>query len=166
MLCPTCGREMASRLGTHHYIESGLPNVWLKGVETHSCVCGEEMVGIPRLAQLNSRIGRDLLTKPFLLNGPEIRFLRKNMGVLAKELAELMAVAPETISRWENDKQAIEASNDRLLRLIYAGRKGLKYAETEASFSGIETRQLPGPDIVIAAGKLGRDGEDGPGCAA
>jgi transcriptional regulator with XRE-family HTH domain len=46
--------------------------------------------------------------------------LRKYLGYLATDLAAIMGVAPETVSRWESTKnpQAIGAPAERLLRLM------------------------------------------------
>lgn len=40
--------------------------------------------------------------------GDEFAFMRKAIGMPAADLAELLDVARETISRWENDKQPLE----------------------------------------------------------
>jgi transcriptional regulator with XRE-family HTH domain len=40
--------------------------------------------------------------------GEAFRFMRKVLGIPAIELAELLDVAPETVSRWENGKLPIE----------------------------------------------------------
>ena len=40
------------------------------------------------------------------------------MGYTAKELAENIEVRAESVSRWENDKDLMSPSNEKLLRLI------------------------------------------------
>jgi putative zinc finger/helix-turn-helix YgiT family protein len=40
--------------------------------------------------------------------GEVMRFMRKAVGLKAQELAELLAVTPETVSRWETGKQPVE----------------------------------------------------------
>jgi putative zinc finger/helix-turn-helix YgiT family protein len=116
---------MVCHRGEHHYNASGLDYVYLVGVEICQCQCGESMVGIPAVAKLHARIGWELINKPSLLSGQEIRFLRKNMGFTGKKLAEIMGVDKVTVSRWENNKEGIGKANDRLLRLAYASAKGL-----------------------------------------
>jgi DNA-binding transcriptional regulator YiaG len=46
-----------------------------------------------------------------------LRFMRKALGLRAADLAELLEVAPETLSRWENGKQEID---HRALALVGA----------------------------------------------
>lgn len=50
------------------------------------------------------------------LNGTEIRFLRKSMGLKSLQLAEKLAVSPEHLSRFENNKQPITEVYEKLLR--------------------------------------------------
>jgi len=51
-------------------------------------------------------------------NHKDIKFLRKALRMNAKVLAESLGVTPETLSRWENDKDPIGPANEKLLRLI------------------------------------------------
>ena len=37
----------------------------------------------------------------------------------AKEMAQTLGVTPPTISRWENDKEPIGETHDRLMRSLY-----------------------------------------------
>ena len=58
---------------------------------------------------------------PLKLNGRDIRFLRKALGYSGKELAGRMEVTAETVSRWENDRELIGSTSEKLLRLIVGG---------------------------------------------
>jgi DNA-binding transcriptional regulator YiaG len=40
--------------------------------------------------------------------GPAFRFLRKALGLRAVDLAELLDVSSETLSRWETEKRAVD----------------------------------------------------------
>ncbi len=40
--------------------------------------------------------------------GAAMRFMRKTVGLRAAEFAGLVDVTPETVSRWENDKQSLD----------------------------------------------------------
>jgi DNA-binding transcriptional regulator YiaG len=44
------------------------------------------------------------------IEGPELRDARKVLGFKQTELAERLAVAPETVSRWETGAQAFDRS--------------------------------------------------------
>ena len=124
MKCPACGKEMTQiSAEDYHYQESGLDNVILRGIDVFRCPCGEEVAKIPSIDELHTLIGLKLVKKNSLLNGKEIRFLRKNIGVSAQKLARQMGVDNATISRWENNKQRITKSHDLHLRLIYCNMK-------------------------------------------
>jgi len=105
---------------THDYGQCGLP-VQLQGIVVHRCpACGEDEVVIPRIDELHRLIARSVIRKPAGLSGAEVRFLRKWLGHSGRDLAAIMGVAPETVSRWESDAQAIGGTADRLLRLLVA----------------------------------------------
>jgi len=124
MKCPNCQKEMENiKAESYQYLESGLDNVVLSGIDIFRCACGEEIASIPSIDQLHTLIGLRLVKKDSLLNGKEIRFLRKNIVVSAQKLAKQMGVDNATISRWENDKQRITKSHDLHLRLIYCNMK-------------------------------------------
>lgn len=130
MRCPTCHKEISPKVvEEYHYLESGLDNFVLKGIEVFECPCGESIASIPAIDELHSLIGRIIIEKESLLNGKEIRFLRKNIGLSAKKLASQMGIANETVSRWENGAQAISKPHDLLLRLIYCTIKGIPTEE-------------------------------------
>lgn len=43
-----------------------------------------------------------------LQSGAAFRFMRKALGLRAVDLGELLDVSPETVSRWETDKRAVD----------------------------------------------------------
>ncbi len=97
-----------------------MDNVLIDLIEVYHCpACGEELVRLPSVFKLNTLIGLKLIDKSSLLNGKEVKYLRKNLQMRSKELAEIMGVDQATISRWESGKQNLSPSNDRFLRLIY-----------------------------------------------
>jgi putative zinc finger/helix-turn-helix YgiT family protein len=118
--CPNCRRERKTHIGEYHYTESGLPNVWLLGVEVFECECGESFAFIPCIQELHKLIACELITQESSLSGPEIRFLRKSMGLKAKDFADLLGVRNVSISRWEHGEFTPPQPTDRLIRLFYA----------------------------------------------
>jgi putative zinc finger/helix-turn-helix YgiT family protein len=128
MKCPDCGNEMKSKIRDYEYVEAGLKNVVLKGIAVHECKeCGEVLPGIKNVKQIHEWIAEYLVKKESPLTGPEFRFLRKQMGMGAAEMAGFLGVTPVTISRWENDKETIGPQSDRLLRAFFIiGPAGFK----------------------------------------
>jgi putative transcriptional regulator len=145
MKCLKCNSKMDCKESAHHYVESGLDYIFLKGIEVYTCKCGEKVISIPSIPELHTTIGRFLLKKKALLNGQEIRFLRKNMGLTAKKLAGYIGIDNASISRWENDKSPITKPHDLFLRVVYASIKGIPNDEIkniiEDDFKKIQPKQ-------------------------
>ncbi len=164
MRCHACGAEMTCRLGEHHYTESGLDSVFLADVELWECLCGEKAVGIPALPELHRVIGEALARKPALLTGPEIRFLRKNLGLASKDFADLLGVDKATVSRWENGKQVPDRPTDRFIRLVYAAHKGISLEWLMAQFPEISGEQEPSLPLRVPRSFWSRGEGTGAAC--
>lgn len=106
----------------YHYTECGLNNVYLaNGYEIYEFE-GEECVAIHDQEGLHKAIGCDLLNKTSLLKGDEIRFLRKEIGVSQKELAQVLGNTDQTLANWEKDKRPHTQAEDLVIRMYYASK--------------------------------------------
>jgi len=52
-----------------------------------------------------------------------VRYLRKALGMTGQELADLLGVRKETVSRWENGKREIDRATFALLRQLIGERR-------------------------------------------
>ena len=127
--CPSCQQIRQTHKGEYHYTESGLPNVWLRGVEIFECDCSEKFAFIPCIEELHKLIGKKLIGKEDQLSSSEIRFLRKHLMLKSKDFAKELGVQNVTVSRWENGDSQPSESVDRLIRLVYAIKIGLSKAD-------------------------------------
>ena len=102
----------------------GIPAVLKSAVEQSSCeTCGKVLsTRIPALGELIAAMALTRIKHPIKLSGKEIRFLRKALDLPAKELARWLEVTPETVSRWENDRELIGPTSEKLLRLAVGDR--------------------------------------------
>jgi putative zinc finger/helix-turn-helix YgiT family protein len=117
--CIECGGAMKTTRKDHLYVESGLPNVLLQDIEFRTCpACGQHEMVIPRMAQLHRALAETIAEKRERLTGAEIKFLRKHLGWSGEDFAKTMGVRPESVSRWENEKEPMGATAERLLRLM------------------------------------------------
>lgn len=124
MKCLECGGVMRTRRENYRYEASGLKNVVLANMEVSRCLtCGYEEVAIPNIEGLHRAIAQVLVRKPVRLAPEEIRYLRKYLGWSGVDFAKHMGVTPETVSRWENSREAIGPQADRLLRLMVVTRE-------------------------------------------
>jgi putative zinc finger/helix-turn-helix YgiT family protein len=122
MTCRQCGKPLKAESRPYHYTESGLDNVYLVGVPRFVCENGHETVRIPRMVELHAVLAEAILKKPAPLTGKEMRFLRKQIGLLARDVAEELGVSAIQVSRWENGKSRIPVARDRLFRLLFLRR--------------------------------------------
>jgi transcriptional regulator with XRE-family HTH domain len=118
-------RKIETRTSTmrkpYHFVGSGLPNVYLVGVEYEvDRETEEQRAAIPRLPDLLTWIAVTLLSKEAPLTGEELRFLRKRVGKSSKDFAELLGLTSEQFSRIENGLR-LTPSNDKLVRLLVMG---------------------------------------------
>jgi len=124
MKCRHCDDDVVEEdvVATYHYSECGLSRVYLKDVPVRRCSsCEAVTMRIKGLASLHRTIALAVLSKSDRLEGEEVRFLRKHVGLSGKDFARRMGVSPEMVSRWENAKDGkfmIGAGADRLLRLL------------------------------------------------
>jgi putative zinc finger/helix-turn-helix YgiT family protein len=104
----------------YHYTESGLDNVFLSNIEVEVCQeCGAKSPSIPRIMDLHVAIARAIALQETQLHGRDARFLRKQLGLRAKEWAALIKVDAATLSRWENGNQQIGSQSDLLVRFLF-----------------------------------------------
>jgi len=118
--CPNCKQEMKrSEKAEYHYTACGLNYVYLLKIMVHECPkCFSQVPVIPKMQKLQEMIAKFVIGKEGKLIGEEVRFLRKHLRLMGKELAELLGVDPSTVTRWEKNESKIGAANERLLRLI------------------------------------------------
>ena len=69
--------------------------------------CNEAYIAHETLARFEMTVAKALVERA-ARDGSSFAFMRKALGLRSVELAELLAVAPETISRWEHDKIPVE----------------------------------------------------------
>jgi len=124
--CSRCGKITHKKIGSHWYRESGLKNAYLDNIPVYECsACGISYPSIFRLGRLNDLIALTLVEKPGLLDGNEIRFLRKNLRMPSKLFAGKLGVGKTTLPKWENNVQNHSEGHDRLIRAIYLIEKGI-----------------------------------------
>lgn len=119
MKCVQCGGTMVASRENVNYRASGLPNVTLLNLEVRRCPeCGDRQTVIPDIEGLHRLLAKAIVGKPSRLTPDEIRFLRKSLGWSSADFARRMGVTPESVSRWENGRERMGATAERLLRLM------------------------------------------------
>jgi len=161
MLCFNCQVEMKEIRTDYRYKESGLDHVILKGITAYECPACKAISPIIRdIKKIHQFIAEKVVNKKSLLTGKELAFLRKEMGIKAKELAQIFGVHKVTLSRWENEKEPLSPPCDRLVRVLYRN----KIIEERCSMfrPEIEKLKLTYPkieNILVASCSLFTQGE-------
>ncbi len=102
------------------YDDCGLKNIWLKNGYQYKEIEGHgKCLEITDIAGLHRSIAHQLVYYRQRLSGPEIRFLRVEMGLSQKRLADCMGVDEQTISLWERSRRRPAVAAESVLRLLY-----------------------------------------------
>jgi putative zinc finger/helix-turn-helix YgiT family protein len=101
--------------------------------------CGTDYVSLDDLARFELAVGAWLGDHG--VRTPEtFRFMRKALGLKAADLAALLDLTPETISRWENGKGTIDLGAFALLGKLIADQ----IAGTDDTITLLRTIRTPG----------------------
>lgn len=146
MICPLCGRKTAHAVEQYQYRESGLDNVFVRGVGIYRCKCGQEYVQLPGAQEIHDQVASSLLHKPSLLTGREAKFLRKWLRLTSENMAKALGHTRVTISRWENDKPSV--ANDRSLRLYASVVRNIPI-DVEDLFSSMKDKPQKDFNITV-----------------
>lgn len=138
--CRECGGEVRGTIIREHREDLlGVPVILMNSAVREVCVAcrKEHAIVIPDMAGLIAAVAVTRAMKPWKLLGIDIRFMRKAIGLSGKVLAELLEVAPATVSRWENGKEVIGPTSEKLLRFVTA-----KLLEDKALAVDCDLRQI------------------------
>ena len=118
--CTECGEAQRLTRATTDYPESGLDNVKLVDVPVWECGNGHQEVEIRKAEQLHGLLVNALISKPTALLGPEIRFLRKELGMSGRMFARHLGMTAEHLSRLETGRRTVSPPTSVLVRLAVA----------------------------------------------
>jgi putative zinc finger/helix-turn-helix YgiT family protein len=105
-----------------HYTACGLDNIYLtSGYQTRE-VGGEIYVSVHEVDQLHVAIATFLARQKKVLDGQEIRFIRKYLDLTQRELGEFLGVSDQSVARYEKGQSPLDGATDGLLRLLVAAQ--------------------------------------------
>ena len=106
-----------------HFVWSGLPNVYLSGIEYGLCECGMRQGFYPKPFQLADALTKLITQKKSRLTPLEIKYLRKSLKQDHKKFARQIGVCVTQVSRWENGRSSPSNSTEKLIRLFAGANK-------------------------------------------
>ena len=159
--CLDCGEQLHVEHKTVPCPETGLDNVKLANVPVWTCPNGHEEVEIPAIEQLLELLSDIVIRKPAPLVGREVRFLRKRLGVNARQFAERLGMSPVHISRLENGRRPLPRRSDLLIRLYSAHALAQRRhiacpPELTAILEQLEALEVPGAEHRLRYREAGR----------
>jgi putative zinc finger/helix-turn-helix YgiT family protein len=83
--------------------------------------CGEETYAGPELEAFDLAVAGELANHG-VASAEGFSFMRRALGMMARDLAELLDVAPETVSRWEHGKLPLDRGPVALLSAMVLDR--------------------------------------------
>jgi putative zinc finger/helix-turn-helix YgiT family protein len=95
--------------------------------------CGEIVLRFDEAGQLHRQALEIYRRKYGLLSSVDIRAVRERLGLTQTELARLLRLGKNTLSRWEAGRNVQSASMDLLLRLIRDVPGSVEYLRRRAA---------------------------------
>ena len=125
--CPTCGRMMREARGRLSLPING-EDVGVPSIPHLKCPnCGEIVLRWDDAGQLEEGAFELYRRKYGLLSADEIRGLRERLDLKQAELAQLLRLGANTVSRWEAGRNVQTGAMDVLLRLVRDVPGSLEY---------------------------------------
>jgi putative zinc finger/helix-turn-helix YgiT family protein len=131
--CPVCGTPMKEKRGKLAFPVNG-EDVRVPDATHLACPKGHDPVLRADDARRLREHALDVYrTKYGLLTAEDIRSLRERFGLTQAELARLLRLGQNTLSRWEAGRNVQTAAMDVLLRVLRDVPGGLEYLRKHAA---------------------------------
>jgi putative zinc finger/helix-turn-helix YgiT family protein len=131
--CPVCGTLMKEKRGKLSFPVNG-DEIRVPDITHLLCPRGHDpILRVDDARHLRERAIDLYRDKYGLLTADEIRSLRERFGVTQAELARLLRLGQNTLSRWEAGRNVQTAAMDVLLRVLRDVPGGLEYLRKHAA---------------------------------
>ena len=131
--CPNCGANMIERNGRLRLPVNG-EDITVPSARHLRCPkCSEVVLRFEDARRLSADAIAIYRKKHCLLSAEEIRALRERFGLKQADLAGLLRLGANTISRWESGRNVQTGSLDILLRLIRDVPGSIAYLRNHAA---------------------------------
>ena len=131
--CPECGTPMREKHGSLKFPVNGEEIAVAESPHLICPKCHEVVLRFDDARRLRHRALEIYRQKYGLLSADDIRSIRERFGLTQAELARLLRLGANTISRWEAARNVQTASMDMLLRMIRDLPGSLEYLRKHAA---------------------------------
>ena len=131
--CPECGTPMRERQGRLKLPVNGEEIAVTESPHLRCPKCDEAVLRFDDARKLRRRALEIYRRKYGLLSADDIRSIRERFGLTQAELARLLRLGANTISRWEAGRNVQSAAMDMLLRMIRDLPGSLDYLRKHAA---------------------------------
>lgn len=117
--CYKCKSEDIRRESRDETYTFGDAEITITSDDWQVCAaCGEAVISGPDLQKVEQAVAQQL-ARSSNISGASLKWLRSvGLGLKAKELAEVLDVSAETVSRWENDAAPVDRATWMLVAEI------------------------------------------------
>jgi len=116
--CPACGTKMVEKRSALRLPVNGEEITVPASVHLRCPKCGEIVLRFQDAKRLHEDATAIYRKKHGLLSADEIRAIRERFTLTQTDLARLLRLGANTVSRWESGRNVQTAAMDMLLRLI------------------------------------------------
>ena len=131
--CPNCGSIMRERSAALRLPVNGEEIAVPDAAHLRCPKCHEVVLRMDQARKLRERALDAYRSRYDLLSADEIRSIRERHHVTQGQLARLLRLGGNTISRWESGRNVQTAAMDVLLRLIRDIPESLRYLKKHAA---------------------------------
>ncbi len=131
--CPACGTMMVEKRGTLRLPVSGEEIAVPASAHLACPKCGEVVLRYRDSRRLGEDAAAIYRKRHGLLSAEEIRALRERLHLTQADLAHLLRLGANTVSRWESGRNVQTAVMDLLLRLIRDLPGSVEYLRAHAA---------------------------------
>src|SRR5436309_3969428 len=131
--CPNCGSTMRERSATLRLPVNGEEIAVPNTAHLRCPKCHEVVLRMDQARKLRERALDAYRARYALLSADEIRSVRERHRLTQVQLARLLRLGGNTISRWVSGRNVQTAAMDVLLRLIHDIPESLRYIKKHAA---------------------------------
>ena len=131
--CPGCGTTLVERRGRLRLPVNGEEIAVPSAPHLYCSNCGEVVLRLRDSRRLSEDATAIYRKQHGLLSAEEIRALRQRFELTQSELARLLHLDANTVSRWESGRKVQTAAMDMLLRLLRDVPGSMKYLRDRAA---------------------------------